>query len=195
MNKKLFSLLVLLMAAVTGAWADKPTFVNGTKFTADDQFDQIYMTQPTYDYALTTKNAEHCTITFFVGGKEVTGANEGDEVTFTVVADMGWTVDESSVIAQYNVDPSHAGARRMDPEQNPTMDMLDEVSLTHETGTNVWTFKMQSADVLVTVKYEPRLAWKQGETTLDNRANVYYYKGMPFISPRLSNPDGLENVD
>ena len=64
MKKKIFSLLVLLMAAVTGAWAD---------------------IIPTYDLSVGTN--DHSTMKFYVGQDEVTKAKEGETVTIVVTPD------------------------------------------------------------------------------------------------------------
>lgn len=151
----------------------------------------------TYDYTFTTQNATHCIVKFFIEGNEnaVKGAMLGDEgktITVTIKPKDDWTI--GSATATTNINWEGAGARRMDLEQNPTIDMLGNVTLTPVTNTEVptWTFEMPSSSVMVGVKYEPRLAWKQNGTALEDPATVNYCKGFPFTSPVLDNPDNLE---
>ena len=151
----------------------------------------------TYDYTFTTQNAQHCIVKFFIEGNEnaVKGAMLGDEgktITVTIKPKDDWTI--GSATATTNINWEGAGARRMDLEQNPTIDMLGNVTLTPVTNTEVptWTFEMPSSSVMVGVKYEPRLAWKQNGTALKDPATVNYCEGFPFTSPVLDNPDNLE---
>ena len=167
MNKKIFSLFVLLMAAVSGAWALP------------------------YDFTLTTQNADHCTITFSVGTGEslvenVTGANENDLVTVTITPDENWAI--GSVTATTFVNLENAGARRMEQQTDPYIPVLGDVTLTEVTDAEVptWTFKMPSANVKVGVKYDSGLAWNQGETAVGT--TVTYYKGIDATIPVLNNP-------
>lgn len=151
----------------------------------------------TYDYNFTTQNATHCIVKFFIEDNEnaVKGAMLGDEgktITVTIKPKDDWTI--GSATATTNINWEGAGARRMDMEQNPTIDMLGNVTLTPVTNTEVptWTFEMPSSSVMVGVKYEPRLAWKQNGTALEDPATVNYCIGIPFTSPVLDNPDNLE---
>lgn len=151
----------------------------------------------TYDYTFTTQNATHCIVKFFIEGNEnaVKGAMLGDEgktITVTIKPKDDWTIGSATATTIINWEG--AGARRMDLEQNPTIDMLGNVTLTPVTNTEVptWTFEMPSSSVMVGVKYEPRLAWKQNGTALEDPATVNYCKGFPFTSPVLDNPDNLE---
>ena len=73
MKKKIFSLLVLLMAAVTGAWAD---------------------IIPTYDLSVGTN--DHGNVKFYVGEAEVTKAAEGATVTVAIEPNTGWVVNKPS---------------------------------------------------------------------------------------------------
>ena len=65
MRKKIFSLFLLLMVAVTMSAGD---------------------------YKLEAGTSEHGTLTFKVNGNVVTTANEGDVVTLTITPDEGWAV-------------------------------------------------------------------------------------------------------
>ena len=71
MKKRLFSLLALLMVAVTGAWAD---------------------IIPTYN--LSVGENDHGTVKFYVGENEVTTAKEGATVTVVITPNTGWVVNQ-----------------------------------------------------------------------------------------------------
>jgi len=130
MKKKLFSLLVLLVAAVSGAWADAV---------------------PAYNLSVEASKHGTGTVKFFVNSMEVTGADEGDMVTMTVTPDAGWIVDKAKVSATTYGNWEAAGARRNVQGDVP---FLGDVTLTAvETAENTWTFQMPAANVKVKAEY------------------------------------------
>ncbi len=94
MKKKIFSLLVLLVAAVTGAWA--------------------------VDYNLTVGENAHGTITFKVGDETVTTAQEGQTVTMTITPAEGWVVNQPS--GQWYA--AIAASRRVAPQNIDLLDAV-----------------------------------------------------------------------
>ena len=130
MKKKIFTLLVLLVAAVSGAWADAV---------------------PAYNLSVEASKHGTGTVKFFVNSKEVTGANEGDMVTMTVTPDAGWIVDKAKVSATTYGNWEAAGARRNVQGDVP---FLGDVTLTAvETAENTFTFTMPAANVKVKAEY------------------------------------------
>ena len=150
-------------------------------------YNNVYIVIPVPDFTLTPVNTDHCTVKFYLGENEVTGANEGDDVTVVITPNEGWTIGTATAYAYTN----WARARHMELE-SPDMDVLDEITMIPvDNVTNTWTFKMPAANVKVGPKYVPRFVWKQGETTLADGASVTYCVGFPFTSPVLDNPDNL----
>ena len=130
MKKKIFTLLVLLVAAVSGAWADAI---------------------PAYNLSVEASKHGTGTVKFFVNSMEVTGADEGDMVTMTVTPDAGWIVDKAKVSAITYGNWEAAGARRNVQGDVP---ILGDVTLTAvETAENTWTFQMPAANVKVKGAY------------------------------------------
>lgn len=100
MKKKLFSLLVLVMTAMTASAFDLKAGTN-----------------------------EHGTIAFTVGGNAATTANEGDEVTVTVTAREGYVLNEVSgqwVAAEAKA----PGRRTIDMVQDITLTFVSEDATT-----------------------------------------------------------------
>ena len=135
MKQKIFSLLVLLMTAVTGAWAQT--------------------------YALEVEDSEHGsgTVTFYIDNEEVTeakAADEGKTVTMTVTPDAGWLVDtENITAAQLFTNWDVAGARRTAAPDVEIKDSIDVtyVSTDETTGTATFTFTMPAASVRAKAAY------------------------------------------
>ena len=138
MKQRILSLLVLLVAAVSGAWAlDAVPAFNLSVAESDNGSGTIsYTVQDKDDPEKITENAK--------------GANEGDLVTVTVTADKGYVV--GSVTASTNNTWEAAGApSRRAPAAIP---MLGDVTLTPVEGkANTWTFTMPAANVEVKVGY------------------------------------------
>ena len=231
MKKKIFSLLVLLMTAVSGAWAADTYTVAGSNaamfgsawdadYTANDMtkngdgtysitYTNVYLdadvqykvvknhswdeaypaldrviniaeagtytltihfnptthevyetmpgAAPAYNLSVAPCDKGSGTVKFFVGEKEVKGANEGDKVNVTVTPDEGWVVGSVSA----NAYTTWAGARRKAPAAIP---MLGNVTLTPVEGkANTWTFTMPAASVLVSAAYIPVAAFAPAE--------------------------------
>jgi len=137
MKKKLFSLLVLFVAAVSSAWATDAV--------------------PAYNLSVEASKHGTGTVKFFVNSKEVTGANEGDMVTMTVTPDEGWWVDAFGVKAEYYGNWETAGSRRV-PAASDNMDIKTTVDLKYERktleGVAIYTFKMPANNVRVTGAYK-----------------------------------------
>ena len=147
MKKKIFSLLVLLVAAVSGAWAlDAVPAYNLSVAESDHGSGTIsYTVQDKDDPEKITENAKV--------------VNEGDLVTVTVTADEGYVV--GSVTASTYATWEAAGARRKAPAAIP---MLGDVTLTPVEGkANTWTFTMPAANVQVSATYIPVAAFAPAE--------------------------------
>ena len=128
MKRKLFSLLVLLMVAVTGAWAD---------------------IIPTYD--LTVGTNDHGTVKFYVNETEVNTAAEGATVTVVITPNTGWVVNQPS--GQW-----YAAVAAARSQRTASVDLLDKVTLTPVEGqTNQWTFTMARANVEISSTYKKLL--------------------------------------
>ena len=139
MKKKIFSLLALVMTAMTASAIDAPT------------------------YALTAVT-EHGTVTFNVGEDEtlqenVTTAKEGDKVTVIITPNTGYAVDEATGVWDAVV----ATSRRM-PANNQDVDVISDITLTkvsevEATGVQTYTFTMERADAEINVTYKHRHIW------------------------------------
>jgi hypothetical protein len=128
MKRKLFSLLVLLVAAATGAWADAV---------------------PTYD--LTVDENAHGTVTFLVSGSEVTKAPEGATVTLKITPSENYVLNqaEGQWIAVMAKAPRRAQSN---------IDVLNGVELTPVVGQeNTFTFEMKRASAEFKVTYKKLL--------------------------------------
>ena len=132
MKRKLFSLLVLLMAAVTGAWAD---------------------VIPTYD--LTVGTNDHSTMKFYVGQDEVTKAKEGETVTIVVTPDDGWSI--GNVTGQWIAAMAKAPRRTAGIGLLQDVDVTF-VSEDAQIGAHTYTFVMQRAKAEFSVVYKKLLS-------------------------------------
>ncbi|UKK59469.1 hypothetical protein L6470_00205 [Prevotella communis] len=132
MKKKIFSLLVLLMVAVTGAWAD---------------------IIPTYD--LTVGTNDHSTMKFYVGQDEVTKAKEGETVTIVVTPDDGWSI--GNVTGQWIAAMAKAPRRTAGIGLLQDVDVTF-VSEDAQTGAHTYTFVMQRAKAEFSVAYKKLLS-------------------------------------
>ena len=150
-HKKLISLLVLLMAAVSGAWAQT----------------EKLLTTITSDYKFTVADSEQGsgTVKFFIGDSDeaVQGANiadEGKTVTMTITPDASWVIDADGVKAQAYTTWGAAGAPRRNQSADPEdITILGDVTLHFEgtntqTGARTYSFLMPSANVLVSAAYK-----------------------------------------
>ena len=139
MKKKIFSLLALVMTAMTASAIDAPT------------------------YALAAVT-EHGTVTFNVGEDEtlqenVTSAKEGDKVTVIITPNTGYAVDEATGVW----DAAVATSRRIQAE-NQDVDVISDITLTkfsevEATGVQTYTFTMERADAEISVTYKHRHIW------------------------------------
>ena len=139
MKRKLFSLLALVMTAMTASAIDAPT------------------------YALAAVT-EHGTVTFNVGEDEtlqenVTTAKEGDKVTVIITPATGYAVDEATGVW----DAAVATSRRMQAN-NQDVDVISDITLTkvsevETTGVQTYTFTMERADAEISVTYKHRHIW------------------------------------
>ena len=144
MKQKIFSLLVLLMAAVSGAWAEL---------------------DPTYN--LTVGTSEHGTVTFKVDGNAVTTASEGQTVTVVITPSEGWKLksQEACWYAAVAKAPRRTAAAGIDMKQ--------ELQLTPVEGKeNTWTFTMIRANVQVSADYYKMLS--HADITISNILPVIY---------------------
>ena len=131
MKKKIFSLLVLLLTAVTGAWAD---------------------IIPTYD--LTVGTNDHSTMKFYVGQDEVTKAKEGETVTIVVTPDDGWSI--GNVTGQWIAAMAKAPRRTAGIGLLQDVDVTF-VSEDAQTGAHTYTFVMERAKAEFSVVYKKLL--------------------------------------
>ena len=139
MKKKILSLLVLLVAAVSGAWAlDAVPAYNLSVAESDNGSGTIsYTVQDKDDPEKITENAK--------------GANEGDLVTVTVTPDEGWVVDVDNVKAQAYTTWENAGARRR-RSAPANIQILGDIEFTSgipvdEQGVATFTFTTPAAKV------------------------------------------------
>ena len=146
LKAKLFSLLVLLVAAVTGAWAD---------------------VAPTYD--LTVGTNDHSTMKFYVGQDEVTKAKEGETVTIVVTPDDGWSI--GNVTGQWIAAMAKAPRRTAGIGLLQDVDVTF-VSEDAQTGAHTYTFVMQRAKAEFNVVYKKHL--DHPDITISNILPVIY---------------------
>ena len=135
MKRKLFSLLALLMVAVTGAWAD---------------------VDPTYDLKVGT-NAQG-SVKFYIEENEVTAAPEGATVTVKITPETGWSL--GSIEGQWYAAESATKAPRRTTDT--TIPLLNGFELTFvsedaQTGALTYTFTMERANAEITVDYRKLL--------------------------------------
>ena len=136
MKKKIFSLLVLVMTAMTASAYGDPTY-NLTK----------------------AEGAEaHGTIQFYVGETEVSVAAEGQTVTVKITPETGWIVGTPS--GEWGAVIASARGQRREPEaETPDVPVLKDIELTPVEGEdNQWTFEMQRADAEIGTTYRKLLS-------------------------------------
>ena len=145
MKKKLFSLLVLLMAAVTGAWAD---------------------IIPTYDLSV-GENAQG-TVKFYVGETEVTKAAEGATVTVVITPNTGWVVNQTS--GQWYAAIGSAKAPRRAAGIGLLQDIdLGDGSTDQTTGAVTYSFTMERANAVISAAYKKLLTHADISITAPNQ--------------------------
>ena len=160
MKRKLFSLLVLLMVAVTGAWADViPT---------------------TYDLKVGT-NAQG-SVKFYVAKTEVTKAPEGATVTVAIEPNTGWSVGGLQGL-WYAAGSAVKAPKRV----QSNIDMLKDIELTKLLGQdNTWSFVMERANAEVSVTYKKLLT--NQDITIDD-ITALTYSGVA-LTPDVTVKDG-----
>ncbi len=162
MKKKVFSMLALLAAVVTGAWAQgsdpapiELTSTDGETWTLASMPDydvelevEYYATTP---FDLTVGESLHGTVQFTVGSEVATQACYDDVVTVTVTPDEGYSAKDVTVRAYTSWE---SAARRRAPS------LVDDITVTKQQD-GTWTFTMPEANVLVVVSYTKNLqdAW------------------------------------
>ena len=163
MKKKLFSMLALLAAVVTGAWAQgsdpapiELTSTDGKTWTLASMPDydvelevEYYATTP---FDLTVGESLHGTVAFTVGGEVATQACYDDVVTVTVTPDEGYSAKDVTVRAYTSWESAARSFR--------APSLMDEVEVTKQQD-GTWTFTMPEANVWVEVTYTKNLqdAW------------------------------------
>ena len=145
MKRKLFSLLVLLVTAVTGAWAD---------------------IIPTYDLKVGT-NAQG-TVKFYIAETEVTKAAEGATVTVAIEPNTGWST--GSIKGLWYA----AGSAVKAPKRaQGNIDLLKDFELEPVEGNpNAFTFVMKRANAEISVSYRKLLT--HTDITIEDIAAVTY---------------------
>ena len=137
MKKKIFSLLALVMTAMTASAVDAPA------------------------YTLTEGTNEHGTMAFKVGGTEVTSAQEGAEVTVVITADEGYVPATPDGVWYAAI----AASRRIAADPGAEIDLQDSVITFKPVSgkTNEWTFTMARANALVSAVYKKEIkdSWVQ----------------------------------
>ena len=143
MKRKLFSLLALVMAAMTASAIDAPS----------------------YNLTKTEGAVAHGTVQFNVGEGEnlqenVTTAKEGDKVTVIITPATGYAVDEATGMWYAAV----ANSRRIPAGGSPEIDLLSDITLTagnvdETTGAATYTFTMERANAQINVTYKHRHVW------------------------------------
>jgi len=135
MKKKIFSLLALVMTAMTASAIDVPT------------------------YALTEGENEHGTMTFKVGETTVTSAKEGDVVTVIIEPETGYVPGTPTGVWHAAV----AASRRVAAAAE--FDFMDSVIVFAPVSgkDNQWTFRMERAAAKVSVVYKRQIqaSWVQ----------------------------------
>ena len=143
MKKKIFSLLALVMTAMTASAIDAPS----------------------YNLTKTEGAIAHGTVQFNVGEGEnlqenVTTAKEGDKVTVIITPNTGYAVDEATGVW----DAAVANSRRIPAGGSPEIDLLSDIALTagnvdETTGAATYTFTMERANAQINVTYKHRHVW------------------------------------
>ena len=131
MKKKLFSILALVLVAMTAS--------------------------ATAGYDLKVGTSEHGTITFKVGTNDnATYADEGDVVTVTITPATGWVVNQPS--GQWYAAVAASRGQRRVPAQGSSIGLLSEVEFTPVEGKeNTWTFEMKRANAEISATYKKLL--------------------------------------
>ena len=140
MKRKLFSLLVLLVTAVSGAWADAV---------------------PTYNLSVVTN--DYGTVKFLVNGNEVTKADEGQTVTLKITPNTDFILDQAE--GQWIAVMAKAPRR-----VQSNIDVLNGVELTPVVGQeNTFTFEMKRADAEFSVTYKKKITHADISITAPNQ--------------------------
>jgi hypothetical protein len=128
MKKKVFSLLALLAAVVTGAWA-QGSDPDPIELTSTDGKTWTLASMPDYDveleieyysstpFDLTVGESLHGTVAFTIGDETVTEAYDGEVVTVTVTPDEGYSTKDVTVRAYttWAAAPARAKSRAAAP--------------------------------------------------------------------------------
>jgi len=167
MKKKVFSMLALLVAVVTGAWAQDPIDLtpnaDGTEWTlaSSPAYDveleiEYYATTP---FDLTVGESLHGTVAFSVGGAAATQAVYDDVVTVTVTPDEGYSAKDVTVRAYTSWEA--ASEILTGGGNNPSL--VSDINVTKNEENGTWSFTMPEANVWVVVTYTKNLqdAWIQ----------------------------------
>ena len=145
MKRKLFSLLVLLVTAVTGAWAD---------------------VAPTYDLSVGTN--DHGTVKFYVGTNltnAVNAAAEGDKVTVIITPETGWAVNQPT--GEWGA--AVAASRSISLEKGITLNFVSEDATTRA---KTYTFDMIRANAEIGCTYKKLLT--NTDITIEDIADLTY---------------------
>jgi len=168
MKKKVFSMLALLVAATTGAWAQATDEEVAVTKSADNQWTltmpegnveleiEYYATTP---FDLTVGESLHGTVAFSVGGAAATQAVYDDVVTVTVTPDEGYSAKDVTVRAYTSWEA--ASEILTGGGNNPSL--VSDINVTKNEENGTWSFTMPEANVWVVVTYTKNLqdAWIQ----------------------------------
>ena len=129
MKQRILSLLVLLVAAVTGAWAQEPV----------------------PEYTLDKGTRQNCDIAFKVGAQDRTRANEGETVTITVTPNSGYATKNITVTAYMETGQMRVARRAPgDGGGAPASEIVEDIEVTPVNGNpNAFTITMPKANVIV----------------------------------------------
>ena len=129
MKQRILSLLVLLVAAVTGAWAQEPV----------------------PEYKLDKGTRQNCDIAFKVGAQDRTRANEGETVTITVTPNSGYATKNITVTAYMETGQMRVARRAPgDGGGAPASEIVEDITVSPVTGNpNAFTITMPKANVIV----------------------------------------------
>ena len=166
MKKKILSLLALLVAATTGAWAQATDEEVAVTKSADNQWTltmpegnveleiEYYATTP---FDLTVGESLHGTVAFSVGGAAATQAVYDDVVTVTVTPDEGYSAKDVTVRAY----TSWEAASEILTGGGNNPELVDDITVTKNETDGTWSFTMPEANVWVVVSYTKNLqdAW------------------------------------
>lgn len=166
MKKKMFSMLALLVAVVTGAWAQEPDPIN---LTSTDGETWTLASMPDYDveleveyyattpFDLTVGESLHGTVAFSVGGAAATQAIYSDVVTVTVTPEEGYSQKDVTIRAY----TSWEAASEILTGGGDNPGLVDDITVTKNETDGTWSFTMPEANVWVVVSYTKNLqdAW------------------------------------